>query len=304
MIVAIGEAMVEMAPAGPGLYRQGFAGDTLNTAWYLAALTGRPVRYLSAVGDDPLSGALLAFMETGGIDTTHVARLPGATLGLYLITLTGAERSFTYWRGQSAARRLAEDPARIAAALEGARMAYLSGITLAILSQADRDRLFAGLERFRASGGLVAFDPNIRPRLWPDRGEMTAALDRAHAMADVSLPSFDDEAAAFGDASARATAKRIAALGAGEVVVKNGAAAALIWAGQDRIEVAPPAVTDARDTTGAGDSFNAGYLAARLEGAPPVEAAARGHALAAEVIRHPGALISETALSPFRKRMP
>lgn len=304
MIVAIGEAMVELAPAGPGLFRQGFAGDTLNTAWYLAALTGQKVRYLSAVGDDPLSGELLEFMARGGIDTAHVARLPGATLGLYLITLTGAERSFTYWRGQSAARRLAEDWDRLGAALSMARLAYLSGITLAILPPPDRDRLFDGLTRFRDTGGLVAFDPNIRLRLWPDRAEMVAALNRAQALADVSLPSFEDEAAVFADASPLATAQRIAALGAGEVVVKNGPAPALVWQDGTATEVAAPPVSDARDTTGAGDSFNAGYLAARLAGVDPLRAAAAGHVLAAEVIRHPGALLPEDALAPFRKRMP
>jgi 2-dehydro-3-deoxygluconokinase len=150
----------------------------------------------------------------------------------------------------------------------------------------------------------VAFDPNIRLRLWPDRGQMTAALNRAHALADISLPGFDDEAAAFGDAAPQATAERIAALGAGEVVVKNGPAPALIRWGAGMAQVAPPPVPDARDTTGAGDSFNAGYLAARLRGDAPDQAAACGHALAAEVIRHPGALIPETALTPFRKRMP
>lgn len=303
MIACIGECMVELSPAGDGLLRQGFAGDTFNTAVYLRALTGQPVRYVSAVGQDALSDAMLAFMAAQGLDISAVQRRADTTVGLYLITLTGAERSFTYWRGQSAARGLARDAGRLRAALKGAGLAYLSGITLAILPPQDRAHLFAVLRDFRAGGGRVAFDPNIRLRLWPNEAEMPAALADAYALSDIALPSFEDEAGVYGDASPQATAERIRAAGAGEVVVKNGALPALaVWdAGQ--AEVAAPPVQP-RDTTGAGDSFNAGYLAARLSGHDPAAALAQGHALAAEVIRHPGALVPPDVMNRLRESLP
>ncbi len=136
-VVAIGECMVEMGPAAePGLFRMGFAGDTFNTAWYLRRRlpAAWQVDYLSAIGTDGISATMAKFMEDAGIGTDHLARLPDATVGLYLIELKNGERSFAYWRGQSAARRLAEDDARLRAALSGASLAYLSGITLAILA--------------------------------------------------------------------------------------------------------------------------------------------------------------------------
>ncbi len=297
-VVSIGECMVEMGPAAePGLFRMGFAGDTFNTIWYLRRRlpASWQADYLSAIGTDGVSATMAKFMEDAGIGTDHVARLPDATVGLYLIELKDGERSFAYWRGQSAARRLAEDDAHLRAALDGASLAYLSGITLAILPPPDRARLLAALADYRATGGRVAFDPNLRPRLWPSPAAMTEAVTDAARLADIALPSFDDEASAFGDADPEATARRYAALGAAEVIVKNGAGrmAALVdgaWSAHD-----PVPARDVVDTTAAGDSFNAGYLAARLTGAPVAEALAAGSALAGRVVGGRGALV-EAAL--------
>ena len=108
---------------------------------------------------------------------------------------------------------------------------------------------------------------------------------------DIALPSFDDEATLWGDANPEATVERLAAFGISETVVKNAANPALVAANGTREFVAVPAVVTPIDTTAAGDSFSASYLAARLAGRPPADAAAAAHALAAEVVRHRGAII-------------
>lgn len=300
---SIGECMVELAPTGDGLYRQGFAGDTLNTAWHVRALigAGRGVRYVSAIGTDAISDRLVGFLEDNGIATASVARLADRTLGLYLITLDGAERSFTYWRSSAAARQLASDPDRLAAALDGVGLAYLSGITLAILEPADQAKLFATLAVFRAAGGEVAFDPNIRPRLWADRDTMARVTTEGYRAATIALPTFPDEAELYGDGSPGDTAHRVATLGVREVVVKNGHEPALLRvAGEPDTFI--PALIEVRpiDTTGAGDSFNGGYIAARLAGRLPREAATLGHAVAARVIGHRGALAPFAAVADLR----
>lgn len=296
-IAAIGECMVELSPE-PGvgdapLFRQGFAGDTLNTAWYLRALMPATcsVRYVTAVGDDAISGRMLAFMADNGIDVSAIARLSGRTVGLYMIAVSAVERAFTYWRAQSAARAPADDPNRLERALTGCRLAYLSGITLAILSEAARATLLGVLARFRASGGLVAFDPNIRPVLWPDAATMRSWITRGYGACDIAFPTFEDDAALFNDATPEDCARRISALGAFEVVVKNGAAPVLLDADGRQARIPPPRIVEPVDTTAAGDSFNAGWLAARLGGACATRAVRDGHALAARVIRHKGALM-------------
>ena len=298
MIVGVGEAMVEFAPVEAGRYARGFAGDTLNTAWYLARL-GRSVRYLTRVGADGLSDAFVAFLSQSGIGTAAVARDAERTMGLYMIELDGAERRFLYWRDQSAARRLADDASALDAGLAGAALIHVSGITLAIIGAQGRENLYAALRRAREAGARVSFDPNLRRRLWPDDATARRAQTAMYAATDVALPSFDDEAALWGDATPQATAARLAAQGVAEIVVKNGPGAAIVQAGGAASEIEATRAVTPRDTTGAGDSFNAGYLAARLAGRTPSQACGFAHGLAGEVVRWPGALAPAGAVAPF-----
>jgi 2-dehydro-3-deoxygluconokinase len=292
MIVGIGEAMVEFAPASGGLYARAFAGDALNTLWYLARL-GVACRLLTRVGADALSDGFVGFLQGAGIDAAAVSRDPERTMGLYMIELDGAERRFLYWRDGSAARRLADDPARLDAGLAGATLAHVTGITLAVIGAEGRRHLVAALQRARAGGAKVSFDPNLRRRLWKNDAEAREAQAALYGVTDIALPSFDDEAALWGDATPGACAARLAALGVGEIVVKNGAGAAHVYGCG---EFAAALAVEARDTTGAGDSFNAGYLAARLGGLAPAEACGLAHRLAGEVVRWPGALAPSAAL--------
>lgn len=292
---SIGECMVELAPQADGLYQRGFAGDTLNTAWYLRALLDREqslVKYVTAVGTDALSDEMVRFIANAGIETSAIERIADRTVGLYLITLNGAERSFTYWRNESAAKLLASVGPRLDVALADIDVAYFSGITLAILSPEHRRTLFKSLAKVRARGGHVVFDPNLRLRLWPDRATMAAAIIEGYRAATIALPTSPDDAELYGDADALGTADRISALGVDEIIVKAGADPTLVRAGGLDAWVAAERVDQPVDTTGAGDSFNAGYLAARLAGGrSAAEAVRHGHLVASRVIQARGALI-------------
>ncbi|CUH38933.1 2-dehydro-3-deoxygluconokinase [Jannaschia seosinensis] len=291
-IVFVGECMVEMAPADGGLYRMGFAGDTFNMAWYLARL--RPdwrVDYLTDVGSDAVSDDMIAAIAAARIGTEHIRRHDDATVGLYLTSLHEGERSFAYWRGQSAARRLADDETRLAAAMARAEAVVLSGITLAIQPSEGRNWLISALSRARQDGAKVCLDPNLRPALWADAAEMRAALMAAAAVSDVVWPSFSDEAAAFGDADPAATLERYRKAGAREVIVKNGGEPVLFHDGTTTGSVTPVPVAKMVDSTAAGDAFNAGWLAARLARKSCEAAATQGCALSAKVIAGRGALV-------------
>lgn len=288
--------MVEFAPSGvDGAFRMGFAGDTMNTAWYLKRRLPRSaeVDFLTAVGTDRVSDRMIAFLEDAGIGVAHIARRPDRTVGLYVIQLENGERSFSYWRGQSAARSLACADANLPGALAGATMAYFSGITLAILSVSDRTHLLDNLRALRASGGTIAFDPNLRPGLWQAREDMTEVVTRAAAVSDIVLPSFEDEAVWFGDATPEATARRYASSGARLVVVKNGPNSILVCDSGVLSWHDPTPVTEIVDTTAAGDSFNAGFLASHLEGMHLADSIRAGADLAAKVVQLRGALISD-----------
>jgi 2-dehydro-3-deoxygluconokinase len=296
--VAVGEAMVELAPVGDGHYTRGFAGDTFNTAWHMAqALNGHAkVGFITRVGQDRISDAFVAELAADGLDVSVIGRDAARIMGLYLIELDGVERSFHYWRDTSAARGFASDPSNLARAMDGAGLIHLSGITLAILSPADREKLFETLSLARANGARVSFDPNIRPRLWASMDEVRRIIPKALALTDIALPSFDDEAAVWGDKTPQATIERLAASGIAEVAVKDGAGPVLVWS-DGRIATMPtPEVHGIRDTTGAGDAFNAGYLAARLLGKMPQASVTAGQMFSAEVIRHPGARLPKARI--------
>jgi 2-dehydro-3-deoxygluconokinase len=290
-VLAIGEAMLEMAPVGDDLYRQGFAGDTFNTAWHMAQLLigCADVGFITCIGQDNFSDQFAAEMAEDGLDVRGVARDPERQMGLYVIELKGAERTFHYWRKDSAARRLADDLSRLEEQLQGTDLIHVSGITLAILADTARENLISCLSRMQDRGAIVSFDPNVRPRLWNSPDDCKIALSRMLAVTDIALPSFDDEQQLWGDPTPEVTIERFRAAGVNEVVVKDGPRPVHLWSGETALVVDTPSVVEVRDTTGAGDAFNAGYLSARLRGSEPDAAVKTGQMLSAEVISTYGA---------------
>ena len=299
-VVCVGEVMIEMARGSDGRFGIASGGDTFNTAVYLAR-AGIEVSYATALGDDPYSEGILALATAEGVGTELIARVPGRLPGLYLIeTNPAGERRFYYWRDTAPARDLFEvaDWGRVAESLLAAKLIYFSGITLSLYSNNGLGRFLAVVEMARQQGAKVAFDGNFRPRGWKgDLARTRTVFMEALKRVDIVLPTFDDEAVLWGDPSPDATVDRMQAFGIPEVVVKNGPNSALIAASGQRDFVPVPEVVVPVDTTAAGDSFNAGYLAARLTGEKPAAAATAAHRLAAEVIRHRGAIMPRTAMA-------
>ncbi|MCD1263276.1 2-dehydro-3-deoxygluconokinase [Shinella sumterensis] len=297
-LLAIGECMVELMQADGGLLRKGYAGDTFNTAYYARQYLPSEwsVDYLSAVGTDTISDEMLAFMQGHGIGTAHVARIEGRSPGLYMIHLKDGERSFSYWRSASAARLLAHDGDRLRAAMEASDLIVFSGITLAILPPEDVETLLAELRRARAAGKRIAFDPNIRPRLWDDARRMRATISEGARAATLVMPSLDDETTHFGDAGLEETIVRYRALGVADLVVKDGAEGATLVFGEERSHAPSAKVETIVDTTSAGDSFNGAFLARLATGASPEDAARFAANVAAAVIQHHGALVARDKL--------
>jgi 2-dehydro-3-deoxygluconokinase len=290
--------MVELSQAGDGLLRKGFAGDTFNTAWYARACLAADwsVDYFTALGDDAMSDEMLAFIDTSGIGTSLIRRIKGRTPGLYMINLKNGERSFSYWRDSSAARSLAADPDSLREAVESAAVIYFSGITLAILPHEDAETLLAEVRRAKAAGKLVVFDPNIRPRLWSSYDVMHTTISEGARSSVVVMPSFDDEAAHFGDDSIEATIHRYRALGAVDIVVKNGADGVTLNFAGEQTFVPAEKVKKVVDTTSAGDSFNGAFLARYLEAGDAPAAARFAAKVAARVVSEHGALVVKEKL--------
>jgi 2-dehydro-3-deoxygluconokinase len=180
--------------------------------------------------------------------------------------------------------------------LNGAGLIYFSGITLWLYTRDGLDGFFSRLQEARRHGALIAFDSNYRKRLWGEAPEPArAAFASASALADIVLPSLDDERLLWGDASPETVLRRYSQAGVKECVVKDAGGGAYILEDGAVRHIPVPEKVEPVDTTAAGDSFNAAYLAARGKGRPAVEAASFGHRLAAIVVSHRGAIVPRDA---------
>ncbi|MBL4831450.1 MAG: sugar kinase [Aliivibrio sp.] len=301
-IAIIGECMIELNGSPFGDMRQSYGGDSLNTAVYLARTAGETVAvdYISALGCDALSEGMLARWQEEGVNTDHVLRDPLHQPGLYLIQLDDqGERTFLYWRDQSAAKNMMQHPQfpEIETHLRTVDMVYLSGISLAILPAADRQKLIDLLKELSANNVQIAFDSNYRPALWKDATEAQQCYQQIFAMTDIALVTNDDERTLWCDVDDEMTLNRLQTSGVKQAVLKMGAEGCLYqhFEQEKREWITTTPVEHVVDTTSAGDAFNAGFLAGYLSDKPPGTSALQGHQLAGTIIQHKGAVISAEA---------
>lgn len=293
-LLSIGEAMAELRQTPSGGFDVGFAGDTYNTAVYCARAlsvdSAGSVGYVTCVGYDPLSQAFVSRLESEQICTKQIVQNEAYNLGIYSVsTDTAGERSFHYWRNSSAARQLFS-AGEGSVSLPDARIIYLSGISLAIMSPAARRRLIDYLKTRSHEQSLIAFDSNYRPKLWESKEVAQQTIAEMWEFADIALPSIDDEMDLFDDKSEMAVIERFSSGRRVATAIKRG----------HRGPVSPQIPADnlplfaqaekVIDTTAAGDSFNGAYLATFLTGAAEEECLLAGHRCASHVVGVRGAI--------------
>lgn len=303
-IAVIGECMIELSQKGADVHR-GFGGDTLNTSVYIARQVddaALSVHYVTALGTDSFSQQMLNAWQQENVKTSLIQQMENRLPGLYYIeTDETGERTFYYWRNEAAARYWLESDQADAICQQLAQFdyLYLSGISLAILSPESRDKLLNLLRQCRENGGKVIFDNNYRPRLWRSKEETQQVYHQMLTCTDIAFLTLDDEDALWGEKPVEEVIHRTQAAGVREVVIKRGADSCLV-AIQGQATINVPAVKLPKekviDTTAAGDSFSAGYLAVRLTGASAEDAAKRGHLTASTVIQYRGAIIPRDAM--------
>jgi 2-dehydro-3-deoxygluconokinase len=298
-VASLGECMIELSDLGStdGRVAMGVAGDTLNFAIYLARCCQGldvEVSYLTALGVDQLSDRMIETMQAEGVRPEHVARFANKLPGIYAIELDDAgERSFRYWRSQSAAKSMLDVGGLSDADIEAFDVLVLSAISLAILAPDARERLIGLCSRMKTAGKVIVFDSNYRPALWQSENEARSVISAMWAATSVGLPSRDDEAKLWpGEAPEHVFAR----IDVPEVALKDGPEGPWLWIGEALPKAVFPAANLVVDTTSAGDSFNAGYLSARFKGRSPQQAVEAGHELACIVIGQKGAIIPPAAM--------
>lgn len=294
-VVVFGECMLELVSQQGDTLHKGFAGDTYNTAIYLNRCAANvSVSYLTAIGNDPLSSELLLKMGEEGINTEYVQASDDRNIGLYMVrTDEHGERTFTYWRQNSAATQSLN---LLNGQVIEADLFYFSAISLAIVDNEQKVKLFELIAELKATGCKISFDPNYRPNLWQSKQEAQKWTDAAYAVSDLVFPGGDDHADLYGHINTAAILDHLAQYNIDEIVVKNGAFSVNILIDDKLDTVAIQPVDKVVDTTAAGDAFNGGYLAARLTGSSHTDSARYGAKVAGTVIGFPGAIIDKLTL--------
>jgi len=296
-VVAFGECMVEVGLTGPTQAAIGYAGDAFNTTVYLRR-QGLSARFGTTVGEgDPFSAGIMRLMTEEGIDAGLVRAAPGRLPGLYAIDRdeTG-ERRFFYWRAESPARDYfaMADLGALQAAVTSAKLVYVSGVTLAIVGEAGRGELVRLLAQAKAAGVAVAYDPNHRPQLWASREQAREATEAVLPLCRYISAEVSDLQGLYGQAAETLLAAW-ADLDA-EVVIRTPDHDVTVREAGSQVRVRHDPPVRALDTTGAGDAFNAGYLAARLRGLDPRASVLAARRLANIVVQHIGAIIPRPAM--------
>lgn len=286
-VITLGETMVLFAPLEPGPLRYArrfemrFGGAESNFAVGIVRL-GFSAGWISRLGDDEFGRYIFTQLRGEGVDVSRVRFDPEAPTGVFFKELgrPGGTRVY-YYRRQSAASRLS--PGDLDAEyFAGARWLHLTGITPA-LSDSCRAAVEAALGLARRFGLTVSFDPNLRLKLWPlatARRVLVPLLQQA----DVVLGGHEELCLLLEEPAPEAAAEVLLAAGVKVVAVKLGAEGALVVTADFRERVPAFPVAEVVDPVGAGDAFDAGFVAGQLLGRTLAESARLGNACGALMV--------------------
>ncbi|MDB3996490.1 sugar kinase [Gammaproteobacteria bacterium] len=296
-LAALGECLIEISEldikTNENIKKFAYGGDVLNTSVYLSR-NNIKTSFISALGNDINSHWLLGEWQKENIDCSLVQKLDGYYPGLYMIELDdNGERSFMYWRNNSAAKNFFENIKLLKKTLLNIKdfdYIYFSGITLAIMSEEVRGYFINYLKIFRQNGGKVIFDSNYRSILWKTQYQAKSNYTKAYKNCDIALPTYDDEKLLFNYKTKKECVQAIQKKGVKDIVLKLGKDGCFYLDEGKQVLVSTGKVKSI-DTTGAGDSFNAGYIAAIINGKDKNNACKYGNSIAKDVIRKKGAII-------------
>lgn len=293
-IALMGECMVELSRVNANTLKQGFGGDVYNTGVYLKRVfNSTEVGLMSCLGTDALSQQMAAAFNAENIHTHFLRYSEKHIPGAYLInTDEQGERTFVYWRDNSAARQIIRNlDEALSKDLENLDMFFFSGISLAILPESDRYEFFRLLAKLKKAGVSIVFDPNYRARMWRSPEYAINAFEQAYALSDILLPGIDDFKQLYQLNSVKQIKDFCRDFKLSELIIKDGARSVTAITADQNIEIAVKPVDRVVDSTSAGDSFNGVYLGARLNGISIKHSVELASQVAAIVVQHPGAIV-------------
>lgn len=299
-----GECMIELMNSSSKTMKQSFAGDVFNTAVYLKrTFNDVNVHLVTAVGKDNFSLDMIQCFENENIGTDFVFESEDKIPGLYAIQLDDVgERSFTYWRENSAARQVMQhiDENAINALSQG-DLFFFSGISLAVIEPQARTYFWAMIATLKTAGVNIVFDPNYRARMWDSQAQAKEQFEQAFLYADVLLPGVDDFEQLYSITTSKEVYDFCKQYQFDELVIKNGEAGIFAYLNEQAYHFQITPVEKVVDTTSAGDSFNGVYIGARTNGYTLSESIELAAKAAGFVIQHHGAIVEQCAYQQFIK---
>ncbi|MCF2948731.1 sugar kinase [Paraglaciecola aquimarina] len=303
-VVLFGECMLELKQTDASSMRHAFAGDALNSAVYLKRQFPQfDVSFMSALGDDSISHQMLEVFAQEGLDNRFVYADQSKAPGIYLVqTDEHGERSFVYWRENSAAREVMQFVDQsVIEQLSSVDLFFFSGISLAVIKPEHRAIFWDMVKQLKLAGAKIVFDPNYRARLWRDEDEAKVQFEQAFVLSDLLLPGIEDFEQLYQINTVELILDFCKPYQNVEVVIKNGPESVFIAKGEQVQEVAIQPAKTVVDTTSAGDSFNGVYLGARMSEETPQRAVELASAAASCVIQHLGAIAPAKAFKEFMR---
>jgi len=258
MILCCGEALIDMLPRVTADGEQAFAptpgGAVFNTAIALGRL-GAPAGFFGGLSDDLFGVLLREALSASKVDHS-LSNISGRPTTLAFVQLTAGQATYAFYDENTAGRML--DTAELPELTNTVKALFFGGISLVAEPCAQA---YEALMSREAAHRLIMIDPNIRPGFITDEPGYRARLDRMMAMADIVKLSDEDLRWLAGGGQISDLAQGLLERGPGLVIITQGARGATAFSREQTVFVAAEK-TDVLDTVGAGDTFDAGVLAA------------------------------------------
>jgi fructokinase len=257
MLLCAGEALIDMLPrkteGGEAAFAPYPGGSVFNTA-VAAARLGVKTGFYSGLSTDLFGERLSAVLTAAGVDHSLAARSDRPTT-LAFVTLSEGQARYAFYDENTAGRMLTEAdlpdlPADVSAV-------FFGGISLVVEPCAEA---YGALAARAAPDRLVMLDPNIRPGFITDEARFRARMERMLAAADIVKISDEDLEWLMGEGPLAQRAAQLLETGPALILVTEGAEGATAYGAGDPLRMAAQRV-EVVDTVGAGDTFNAGFLA-------------------------------------------
>ncbi|MFX0098582.1 MAG: sugar kinase [Candidatus Hodarchaeota archaeon] len=303
MLVEIMRAKVGVPHSTAGLYKGPYASGApaifIDSAARMGTPKGITTGFIGVIGDDDFGQVIVNKLNEDGVDTTQVRVDGERTTGIAFVQYNeDGSRKFIFAAGAAGQLQASDiDPAFF----KGVKAFHVMGSALSI-APTSKEATLKAMEATIEEGGLVSFDPNLRPEMMPLEQILEICVPVVKKT-KILLPSGEEAMMLTGDKNAKDACENLLGMGPEIVVLKEAADGCSIYT-KDGVEKVPGFKVEEVDPTGAGDSFGGAFIVEYLSGTPLKDAARFANAVGALKVTSfgPMASSSRNEVASFMKK--